>query len=1751
MKAWQKYVVAGFALALVAISVVIYIFTQTDFGRDRFRTLGLEQLANRVHGIVSVGDVHGNLLTGVVIEDVVIVDSAGRPFLSADTLEMRYSLRSLMRKHIVLQDVRLVRPLIVLDQPPGEKWNFERLFPGDTVRAETEPERVAFGDWVRIEDMSVIDGTVLVRRTWNPPSASGASRDAVIRHALSDANREHVVPAAGGYQSLSKFSEVDGEFPLIVFADPDSSARVIDVASLSTIAQPFRPPAVEVQDFAGRVRIGADTVWLQRARIALPGSRLALHGTYDMSDQAVNARIRADTLSLADLRFARPDLPAGRGHMDIAVAHEDGMTRAVLTDMELRAEGAHVRGKVDVQVGRVTRVGSSDVAFDGVDTRLLERLLPGTDVPVEGVINGHVQLAGTADRLDVDGWTLFRDRAGAESRITADGVIASRPAGTFAQDLALRFDPLRVTLLRAVVPDLPIGGVITGRATLDGNLNARFDVDADVVHVDPGIGRSRIVAAGDIAPGEEFTTQGLRMRFDPVQAALLRAFQPDLELDGSITGRATLAGGLASGFDVDADVVHTSAATGRSRVVADGRITTRAGFAARNLHLRLDPLQMALVHKFAPDLELEEQLTGQLTGRATLTGELARGFTVDADIVHTGGGTGRSHITAVGDVLTADGISARGLRLTLDPLQVALLKQFDPTLPIDGTVAGRLTLSGSPETRIAVADMAITHEGSTGTSVIAGNADLQLSAAGVQRVDADLRVRPLSLATAGLFAPSARLHGTVTGTVIARGTRNDITFNTDLRVQDGGAIAAQGNLALGTMRYDVRSTMSAFDPASISTLGPTAALTGRVTAVGTGTDPATARASIDAALVDSRIPGAPGVDSTRIIATVADGLATIDRGHVRLASAVADVEGTFGLVAGRTGVLRYDVAIDTLAHIARFAAGDTTVVYPRPGPQARRIAMARADSARVAEQTLVERIATGRPAEPQLSVDSLRPIPRDTIAGMLRAQGRLTGNVESFDAEGTATLRDVLFRGNAVESGDIAFDITNALSAQPEITLDAELTGVYAGGFAFDSAHVAVGSRGGLRRGTGTADIAVFQDPGRDYRLSSEFVLALDRSELRLDDLALRFDSTVWQSTQPGAISWASAGVELRGIDVRNGEGGRVQADGRIPTEEGSGDLRIAIDSMQIADIAALLQDTLDMRGMLTLDARVQGTARAPVIAGTLAVDSASRAGTTLPALRSTFEYANQQLTADATLMSGVRQLLAADVRLPVDLALSGRTGPILLDGPVMVDATMDSLALSELPVATPAVQDIRGVVSGDVSVRGTFDDPQLSGLVRVSEAGLHIVDAGVELSDAVGTFHLEGDRIRIDSLVAMSGGQPIHVQGGVDVATLTRPEFDLAVRATDAVVLDNERGRIRADVDVTVQGPLDAVRVEGTLAVQEGLINAPEQTNLRRATNLDDPMLLATLDTLNAPEQFRRGPHPLLRNLVMDVRVTIERDTWVRNSSLNVEIYTPDDVDALRVRVENAQQAIRLEGTINADRGEYAVAGRQFQLTAGSFTFLGARSIDPMLQLNAQYEVPRRNREALIIQINIGGHLSEPTLALSSNAQPPLPESELISYLAFGRTSSSLLTQEGSGLIGGGIGLLAEQQLAALGLGAFTDAIVRTLEEEGTDAGVDVFRIRPGSVPDELSTGGYFRNLASGTELEIGEYFGKRLFGAVEARATGAWPGLRVEYETASGFSWRTTWEPIYRPSAPSFAETQAVQGRVLGTFFFWTRRF
>ena len=199
-----------------------------------------------------------------------------------------------------------MRPLFVLDRPPGGKWNYQRIFVADTTQQVST--RPGFGSWIRLENVTVVDGDLLVRTPWSPgDKLSPAARDSVIRDAMGGKTRAMVVQTAhayGGappYQKVVELRSLTASLPVLRLADPSYKNRYAEVASLQMTALPFRPPAAVVTDMRGNFQFDNDSLWWRGVRAAMPGSRVSGDGSYAFSSGDMSLTLRGAPAALADL----------------------------------------------------------------------------------------------------------------------------------------------------------------------------------------------------------------------------------------------------------------------------------------------------------------------------------------------------------------------------------------------------------------------------------------------------------------------------------------------------------------------------------------------------------------------------------------------------------------------------------------------------------------------------------------------------------------------------------------------------------------------------------------------------------------------------------------------------------------------------------------------------------------------------------------------------------------------------------------------------------------------------------------------------------------------------------------------------------------------------------------------------------------------------------------------------------------------------------------------------------------------------------------------------------------------------------------------------------------------------------------------------------------------------------------------------------------------------------------------------------
>lgn len=1237
-------------------------------------------------------------------------------------------------------------------------------------------------------------------------------------------------------------------------------------------------------------------------------------------------------------------------------------------------------------------------------------------------------------------------------------------------------------------------------------------------------------ASGDGAYNFESGDLRLKLHGDPASFADMRWIYPRLP-----DGHGTFDLGLTwKGALQDYTFTNASVVVGQAKVDGGFGITLGDTLTIHDTNLRFAGVDTRTLEQLMPGFKSPRR--GTLSGRTTASGG-KHALNLNSDVTFDDRAAGRSRVTAVGMVgfLDNGGVRATNLKLGLLPVQVDMIHTWMPTLPIGGVLTGSATVNGSTNSQLAMT-LDVDHDDHGARSALSGKATIRL--AGAKYFDIDVETHPVSLVEAGKFFPAAGLHGTASGPVRLSGTLANLKVDANLHLADGGRFQTKGTLDLASKEkgYDLAATLYTVNLRTITTKGPVTSLTAVATIKGRGTDPATMRAALAADLSTSRWDSI-AVDSISVRARVADGMADVPKLYARGAHTVANVNGTFGLTRGRNGAFAYNVIVDSLGAYNRWlpkSAAATTPVQPRPGAVARAVRQARADSMRVDRATEFQRMVRGTPP-PRLVVNTPKPVSADTVSGSLRAAGTVRGNIYDFDLEGRANGENVVVRGNAVARFQSDYAWTNARTAQSKLAVGLDASGVSAMGFAFDTlnARVTYASPGGH------VELRVLQGDKRQYGANGDYALYPDRKELRLANATFQFDTTYWSMPHQSMVTWGGPGLRVTDFELRNRGDGRIYANGLLPTD-GVADFRLDIDNFPVSNIVDIVQTDLDVNGIITLHGTMAGTLNNPTFRGAYALVQGTYNGTTIPDARGTFGYANNLLTTHAEALRKNGQAMAViDGRLPINLAFTGVTGSRMLPEQLALDVNADSLPLDLIPQFTDLVSNVHGYAVGKLSVRGTLKQPAMVGAFAVNNATLEVVQTGAKLESVNAALRMANDTVYVDSVTAWAKG-PVRARGTLAIGNWREPAFNLYVVSEGAELFNNKLAQLRIDAGLALTGPFRDAYLSGAVTVTQGVIYAPEPTG-RHVVGAGDPALFNVLDTAVISDRDLFPPaSPLLANLRVDVTVGIHHNVWVRNREANVEIYTDDPLT-----VHDEQQALSITGIVATDRGEYNFLGKRFQITRGSAMFIGTADINPTLQITGEYQVQVATRGALNIRVSIAGTLKKPTLALESDAQPPKTQSELLSLLAFGQNTTSLLATSSSSIAGSaatldlfGVGAqMAVRRLAATALGVAVDQVQ---VQAGRAFRTDVFDITPADVP--AVSGASIGNFFTQTKFEAGKYINPRTYVSAQEQALNL--GFGIEHRTADGWRFSAAFEPRILLLEPTLQSIPTRTSKVLGGF-------
>lgn len=218
--------------------------------------------------------------------------------------------------------------------------------------------------------------------------------------------------------------------------------------------------------------------------------------------------------------------------------------------------------------------------------------------------------------------------------------------------------------------------------------------------------------------------------------------------------------------------------------------------------------------------------------------------------------------------------------------------------------------------------------------------------------------------------------------------------------------------------------------------------------------------------------------------------------------------------------------------------------------------------------------------------------------------------------------------------------------------------------------------------------------------------------------------------------------------------------------------------------------------------------------------------------------------------------------------------------------ATLDGEVLLRVPDLAaarhlvPGLSELAGTADGAVALRGTLAAPALEGRIHLAGVEAKAEGSVPRLTDGRGEITFDGTILRIGKVEGQLGYAPVGVSGTVDLAD-RKPVLDLRITGENALVVSMPDLRVRADLDVTLKGPPEALRVGGKATVTDALYTRPRRVlggsgsrpsapeggplfSIRSA-----PLASARLDlALMADETIRVRTSNLSGNISCDLRI-------------------------------------------------------------------------------------------------------------------------------------------------------------------------------------------------------------------------------------------------------------------------------------------
>ncbi|HEY7709691.1 MAG TPA: AsmA family protein, partial [Candidatus Entotheonella sp.] len=544
----------------------------------------------------------------------------------------------------------------------------------------------------------------------------------------------------------------------------------------------------------------------------------------------------------------------------------------------------------------------------------------------------------------------------------------------------------------------------------------------------------------------------------------------------------------------------------------------------------------------------------------------------------------------------------------------------------------------------------------------------------------------------------------------------------------------------------------------------------------------------------------------------------------------------------------------------------------------------------------------------------------NALAGTLALQGEARGEWPALGVSGTLNGRDLQYQDNRLRTLNVTY-AGGQLGSQPRgsVRLLAKRAGVAA--TPVQRVQIDVSYDGDTRRAQFTAEAVQAADHGGTLSGSVAFQDAVQ--QIVIDTLQLRLPGRTWQAPEPLQIELALQPQRIRFQQVYLTHADEsIRLSGAIEGDVLQ-DVRLQAEQIELAYLQHFLPTTELLAGRANLDLQVAGVLAQPRVQGELDLHRESPQQLPFEQMRTTVAYHETRWQSTTTVRQSDREVMTLDLRLPIDLALTGL--PVeqrLINAPVEVQLVLDRPQLKPVSRWLSSSPPLSGALQGSVRLQGDYAKLDLA-----ADVDLRQIDIADTVQQLQAPMHLTAAIVTADSVAAL--------------------------------VRDIRQGRVTPDIrDVTFRVPA----VQGNL-VRQDQSSAP--------FNVRDVVVQASGKW--TPE----GPQATLKQLHLQTS-----GLGMPPTDLNMEaVLTPQRLELTRLHVKLPPSAVQGEGHLTFSEQHIQLRLDIPHLRLDALPFIMPPNLPPVVQgtvtANGSLREPQIQADlqyaGATIQADLAAHLQDP----------------------------------------------------------------------------------------------------------------------------------------------------------------------------------